>query len=57
MVEIIPLPTVKSRPLFESEAAYQKFRESFIAEVAPDMEKWRLARLKSEQESMFRIVD
>lgn len=45
------------QPVFKSEDEYQKFRQSFIDEVAPEMEKHRLARLRSEHESMFRIVD
>lgn len=57
MIEQQPIFNVESKPLFRSAAEYQAFRESYMEEVAPELEKWRLARLRSERESMFRIVD
>lgn len=55
MLEIIKLP--KGEPFFKSEEEYLKFRDSYCESVKEDMEKHKIARLKSERESMFRIVD
>ena len=55
MIQTIELP--KSEPLFKSEEDYQKFRDSYCESVKDDLEKYRIARLESERESMFRIVD
>ena len=51
--ELLP----KSEPLFKSEEEYQKFRDSYCESVKDDMEKWRIARLESERESMYKIYD
>ena len=48
---------VKSEPLFKTEEEYQRFREDFIEAVAPEMEEHRIARLKSEHQSMFHLVN
>ena len=48
---------VESEPLFKTEEEYQRFREDFIEAVAPEMEKHRIARMKSEQASMFHLVN
>ena len=55
MIQIVKFP--KGEPLFKSEEEYQRFRDSYYESVKEDMEKWRIAHLKSERESMFRIVD
>ena len=55
--EIKLLPNDNSKPVFKTEEEYQAFRQSFIEAMAPDLEKHRIARLKSELESMFRIVN
>jgi hypothetical protein len=55
MIQIIEIQ--KGDPLFKSEEEYRRFRESYCESVKEDMEKHRIARLKSERESMFRIVD
>ncbi len=55
-INLLPVG-VKSKPLFKTEEEYQRFRHEFIDAVAPEMEKHRIARLKSELESMFHIVN
>ena len=48
---------VKSEPFFKTEEDYQNFRNDFIEAVAPEMEKYRIARLESEYASMFHFVN
>jgi hypothetical protein len=48
---------VKSELLFKTEEEYQRFREDFIEAVAPEMEKHRIARMKSEHASRFHLVN
>jgi len=55
VIQIIELP--EGEFLFKSEEEYQKFRDSYCESVKDDLEKYRIARLESERESMFRIVD
>ena len=55
-INILP-DGVKAEPFFKTEEEYQKFRQNFIDEVAPEMEKHRIARIKSEHAAMFRIVN
>ena len=55
MIQIIEMP--KGESFFKSEEEYQRFRDSYCESVKEDMEKWRIARLRSERESAFRIVD
>jgi chloramphenicol O-acetyltransferase len=56
MIQKIKFPK-GSKPLFKSQKDYEKFREEYIKEVAPEMEKHRIARAKSEHEARFRRVD
>jgi len=51
IVELLPAG-VKSEPLFKSELDYQRLRE-----VAPDLEKYAIARALSERDSMYHLVD
>ena len=44
-------------PFFKAEEEYQRFRQEFIDSIAPELEQHRIARMKSELESMFRIVN
>jgi hypothetical protein len=55
-INLIP-EDVNSEPCFKTEEAYQQFRQEFIEAVAPEMEKHRIARMKSEQASMFHLVN
>jgi uncharacterized protein YnzC (UPF0291/DUF896 family) len=48
---------VKSEPLFKTEKEYQRFRKDFIESVAPEMEKHRIARMRSEHASRFHLLD
>jgi hypothetical protein len=48
---------VMGEPFFKSEKEYQRFRQDFIDAVTPEMEKHRIARMESEKEAMFHIVD
>jgi hypothetical protein len=48
---------IKCEPFFKTEEDYQRFRQDFIESIAPELEKQRIARMESERESMFRIVD
>ena len=56
LIELLP-GGVKGEPLFKTEEEYQRFREEFMREVAPDMEKYALARALSERDSMYHLVD
>jgi hypothetical protein len=54
--ELLPGEATLSRPLFETEASYEQFREAFIEEVTPQQERWQEARLKSEEEARQRLL-
>ena len=56
ILELVPSEMIVSRPFFATEEAYQEFRESYMEEVIPKLEKWQEARRKSEEESRFRFV-
>lgn len=56
---LLPGPDGKPRemqPFYATREEYEEFRERFVAAVTPQLEKYRLAHLRSERESMFRIV-
>ena len=55
-IELLPEETEKPRPLFDNEAEYSRFRESFMAEVIPQQEEWSEARRKSEEEARQRLL-
>lgn len=55
MIEIELLP--EGEPFFKTEEEYEKFRKSFADDVSPELEKCRIARMESELDAMFRIVD
>lgn len=56
LIELLP-PGVKSEPLFKTEEEYWRFREEFMKEVAPALERYALARALSERDSMYHWVD
>jgi hypothetical protein len=45
------------KPAFASPAEYEKFRQEFYETMKPELERLRLARIRSEHESMFRRVN
>lgn len=55
LLEIVP-EGVESKPLFEKEEDYEKFRESFSEAVRPIQEKWLDARRRSEEEARHRLL-
>lgn len=55
-IELLPSDTEQPRLLFENEADYARFRESFMAEVIPQQEEWLEARRKSEEEARQRLL-
>lgn len=56
-IELFPGERELSRPLFKSDAEYQHWVDSFYYKVAPDLEKLRIQQLKSQAESLTRIVN
>lgn len=54
-IEIIP--GLKSKPLFKSDAEYERFAHSYAAEATPALEQCRLAHARSERDSQDRMVD
>ena len=55
--DLLPDAPGLAKPLFQTNEDYDDFRETFIAEVSPKLEAWRLARLRSESEARDRWVD
>lgn len=55
-LEVIPNQEKVSRPLFSSQDEYDRFRETYMDAVIPELERLREARMKSELESHQRIV-
>jgi hypothetical protein len=51
-LELCPGWNERAKPAFESDEAYQRFREEFAEAVAPELERNRQARAASELESM-----
>jgi len=51
------LNNISGEPFFANKEEYEKFRESFAKSVSDTLESYRIARQKSEYDSMFRIVD
>ena len=56
VIELIPNQAAVAQPLFPDAKAYAEFRESFMNEVIPEMERLQEARRKSEQESRERLL-
>ena len=54
--ELIPGQDVKSRPAFPSKEAYEQFRDDYAKRVKPQLDKHRLARMKSEEASRSHFV-
>ncbi|MSU49002.1 MAG: hypothetical protein EXS37_07950 [Opitutus sp.] len=56
ILELIPNQAAVMQPLFPDATAYAEFRESFMNEVIPELERLQEARRKSEQESRERLL-
>jgi hypothetical protein len=50
------LAGAKSKPLFQTEQAYQDFRERFQKEVKPELDRQREARRQSEEDAKKHLV-
>ena len=55
-LEIIPNQTELAQPLFANDEEYAVFREAFMNEAIPELERLLEARRKSEQESRERLL-
>lgn len=55
-IEIIPNQAELTSPFFASAKEYEQFRERYIADVAPKLEKAKQAQLASWHEAQTRIV-
>ena len=55
--DLCPNLKIKPKPAFESQEAYERFREDFRKFVQPELEKYRIAHLLSIEASMHHIVD
>jgi hypothetical protein len=53
--ELIPNEAAVAKPLFSDEA-YSEFRESFMEEAIPELDRLLEARRKSEQEARQRLL-
>lgn len=56
VIELIPNQAAVSQPLFPDAEAYAQFRESFMNEAIPELERLQDARRRSEQESRQRLL-
>ncbi len=56
VIELIPNEAEVAQPLFSDEDAYNRFRESFMDEVIPELDRLLEARRKSEQEARQRLL-
>ena len=55
-LELLPDQQERLEPFFKDEADYLKFREWYIEEVGPELERLAEARRKSEQEARQRLL-
>jgi hypothetical protein len=56
VIELIPNQATLTQPLFPDAKGYAEFRESFMDQVIPELERLQEARRKSEQESRQRLL-
>jgi hypothetical protein len=49
IIEAVPDYSARARPLFASAEAHEKARVRFAQAVRPELEKARMARMKSEE--------
>ncbi len=55
-LELIPDVKEISKPLFDTEEAYQKFRSSYYEEMKPELDRQREARRLSEEAARRHFV-
>ena len=55
--ELEIVPGLKTEPFFKTPEEYAAFRDAYIEFVTPRLEELKWARIRSEQESMRRIVN
>ncbi|MBI5423234.1 MAG: hypothetical protein HZA32_04055 [Opitutae bacterium] len=55
-IELVPNQATLAKPLFPTEEAYNEFRESFMEEAIPELDRLLEARRKSEQEARQRLL-
>lgn len=56
IIEVIANQSERTEPLFVNEEDYASFRESFMNEAIPELERTVEARLNSERESRERLL-
>jgi hypothetical protein len=56
VLELVPNEAAISKPLFADETEYNQFRDSYMDEVIPELDRLLEARLKSEQEARQRLL-
>ena len=56
-LQLIPGKTDQSRPAFSSDREYEQYRENFADAVRPDLDRYRIARMKSEESARHHRVN
>lgn len=56
VIELVPNQAAVATPLFPDNEAYNEFRESFMDEAIPELDRLLDARRKSEQEARERLL-
>lgn len=56
VIELVPNEAAVAKPLFADEQAYTAFRESFMDEAIPELDRLLEARRKSEQDARQRLL-
>lgn len=55
-IEFLPNQSEVAKPLFADQAAYNEFREDFMSQAIPELDRLMEARRKSEQEARQRLL-
>ena len=53
---LCPNSNTKPRPAFTSREEYEKFRRDFAESVKPELDRYRLARIYSEEDARHHFV-
>ena len=56
VIEVIPNQSERTQPLFAHEEDYVSFREAFMNQAIPELERSMEARRNSEKESRERLL-
>lgn len=56
VIEVIPNQSERTQPLFAREEEYITFRETFMSQAIPELERSMEARRNSEKESRERLL-